>query len=323
MAKVGLWQISGETLSRLTETPIDLESLLEGWIENDPSLLQPGLTIVGKQLTVPGSGRLDLLGLDLNGTWTIIEIKRGAVDRETLAQGLDYAAAIAAMPAEDLRSRCSQYLQRRGTSLGAILRERQIPDVPDMANRDAAVVIVGTGRAPTLERIISFLADRFDVPISVVSFDVFATSDGDRILAREISDSEESRTSAGRGGVSAEDVLQLADRNGTGPLLRKLYEMAMALQLYPRAWKTSIMFTPPTKRNRMLFTAWAAPENGRLSVYVGNAPFAEFFPVTIEEAKDHLGPEGWRTFDEPALDEFIQGLQALFERFAASSTDGK
>jgi hypothetical protein len=48
MARVALWQITGLALNRLTETPVDLEKLLEGWIEEDPSLLQPGLAIVAK-----------------------------------------------------------------------------------------------------------------------------------------------------------------------------------------------------------------------------------------------------------------------------------
>ena len=49
MARVALWQIAGASLGRLTETAVDLEKLLENWIEEDPSLLQPGLAIVAKQ----------------------------------------------------------------------------------------------------------------------------------------------------------------------------------------------------------------------------------------------------------------------------------
>jgi hypothetical protein len=304
--------MSGTTLSRLTETPVDLEAMLEGWIETDPSLLLPGLAIVARQLTLAGSGRLDLLGVDLNGSWTVIEIKRGVVDRDTLAQGLDYAAAIAAMPADDLRRCCDEYLAQRNTNLEAILRERQILQVSDASDRDVAVTIVGTGRAPTLERIVSFLTGRYDVPITVVSFDVFATPEGDgRILAREITEREDIGVGPSRAGVTSDDVLRLADNSGTGRLMRSLFDAAVGLQLYPRAWKTSIMFTPATRRNRTLFTAWASPADGKLNLYVANAAFAEFFPVTIEQAAEKLGPEGWRTFDRPALDSFMAGLQDL------------
>ena len=59
MSKVGLWRVGGERPVRLQHGRVDLEEQLERWIEQDPELLQAGLTIVGRQVNLEG-GRLDL-----------------------------------------------------------------------------------------------------------------------------------------------------------------------------------------------------------------------------------------------------------------------
>ena len=64
MANIGLWRIGEDrNPEKLSEGEIPLEQQLEGWIEVDPSLLQTGLTIIGRQIRIVG-GRLDLLAVD-------------------------------------------------------------------------------------------------------------------------------------------------------------------------------------------------------------------------------------------------------------------
>ena len=96
MQKIGVWHLSGDRPRKLQESKIDFEQNLEEWIEADPELLQVGLTIVGKQIRVEG-GRLDLLAIDPQGRWVIIEIKREQLRRETIAQIIDYASCLATM----------------------------------------------------------------------------------------------------------------------------------------------------------------------------------------------------------------------------------
>ena len=59
MRQMLLWQVTDETPQKLTRGGIDLEAHLEDSIERDPSLLQSGLTIVGRQisLAIQRSGR--------------------------------------------------------------------------------------------------------------------------------------------------------------------------------------------------------------------------------------------------------------------------
>jgi hypothetical protein len=45
--KIGLWTKTGKSLARLAESQIELETQLENWIAEDPSLIRDGLTVVG------------------------------------------------------------------------------------------------------------------------------------------------------------------------------------------------------------------------------------------------------------------------------------
>lgn len=101
MQKIGLWQISEGSPQKLNIMFPELERHLEEWIENDPSLLQAGLRVVGRQVKVEG-GFIDLLALNPNGRWVVIEIKKGDVCRDTIAQALDYASSLDMMSTMEL-----------------------------------------------------------------------------------------------------------------------------------------------------------------------------------------------------------------------------
>ncbi len=144
MSKLGLWKVSEGKLIRIDESSIDLENDIENWIFEDPSLVQPGLEIVGRQISLEG-GRLDLLAIDTQGRWVVIEIKKGTLYRETIAQVLDYASCIATISEEELRSKLDIYLGHRDTSLDVVLDQRDALTALDTEQRDLAMIIVGTG----------------------------------------------------------------------------------------------------------------------------------------------------------------------------------
>ena len=102
MADVGIWKIDNNAPVRLAKSNISLERDFEDWISADPSLLQEGLTIVGRQLRVAG-GIIDLLALDIQGRWVVIELKRSQLRRDVLIQSIDYASSIATMDDAELR----------------------------------------------------------------------------------------------------------------------------------------------------------------------------------------------------------------------------
>jgi Endonuclease NucS C-terminal domain len=148
MPRFGLWRVQGDDLHRVEVAAVDKEAMLEGWIERDPSLLQAGLAIVGRQVSVEGN-RLDLLGLDFRGAWVVIEIKRDALHRDTSAQALDYASLISSPPAAQLRRLADDYLTTRDHMLAALLEKRHA--TLEDHDRDVSIVVVGTGRDAALD----------------------------------------------------------------------------------------------------------------------------------------------------------------------------
>ena len=320
MKKIGIWTITSEGPSRVKESNLALEKQLEDWIENDPSLLQSGLTIIGRQVHVEG-GPLDLLALDPQGQWIVIELKAGTLRRETVSQVLDYASCVATMPYDEIEGKVDAYLAQKNLNLRSLLEERglRIADLED--SRDVIMYIVGSGREPGLERMVSFLGERYEVPINTVTFDVFQLEDGEQILLREITETEfaplETRTQKR---VVVDDVLSLADNYPTGNVFRKLLEVAEKHNLSIRPWATCLMYAPPANRTRSLYTVWAIPKSGgKLSVYVETSAFSEFFPIAEETAFSIFGDAGYRLIDAGNVDEFISNLDRLFEEMEGDS----
>lgn len=311
MRKLGIWQVSGTPLRRVAEANLELERNLEDWIVADPSLLREGLVITGRQVPLE-CGPLDLLAIDPQGRWVLIELKRGTLDRKTVAQVVDYAACMAELPGDELRRKLEPGLRARKLDLDELLEERGVPDALDPAQREMVLFIVGTGRAAGLERVVRFLGDRYGMPISVVLFDVFRTVDGQLLLTREVAAEEESTAIAQpRTGASVETALRLAEEYGTQEQLARALKVVRRKGLKVRPWPACLMITPPSNGTRMLFTLWAKPKNGLLKTYIGIEPFTEFFPVDRAEVEGKLGAEGWRYMSPAEFDQFLAGLEAL------------
>lgn len=315
MAQIGLWQVSQAGPIKINQSSLGLERNLEDWIESNPDLLQKGLTIIGRQIYVEG-GPLDLLALDPQGQWIVIELKSGTVSRDTIAQVLDYASCIATLPYAQLAEKVDVYLSRQNQSLKALMEQRSL-DLDDQSDhREVIMYVVGTSRQPGLERMVDFLASAYQMPINVVTFEVFELESGERILLRELTEADlapvERET---RKRVSLDDVLNLADRKGTGSDFRKVLAAAQRHGLYPRLWPTSLMYTSPSNRTRTLFTVWAEPKNeNQLYAYICSEVFAEFYPVDEQTAFSILGDTGYRSMNPEEVDQFIEDLDRLFEK---------
>jgi len=314
-----LWQIAEDGPRKLNRGGIDLERYLEEWIERDPSLLQGGLTIVGRQIGVEG-GSLDLLALDPQGRWVVIEVKRGTIGRDTIAQTLDYASSIANMPYEELSQKVNAYLGKQETSLEAVLEELGAEEDTEHEVREAVMFVVGTGRHPGMERMVDYLSGQFDVPINVVSYEVFEIEGGRPILVRELTELE--AKPLGRPWLTVPEICARADRAGIGKDFRTILEAVQRHGIYPRPWKNAMMYTPPSNRARSLLTAnaWTRAD-GLLGLYVGSEAFAEFYPVTEETAVSILGPQAWRRMTTSDVEEFVASLDRLFESMEEAEQD--
>ncbi len=88
-----------------------------------------------------------------------------------------------------------------------------------------------------------------------------ALDSGQRLLAGEVTE-EEAAVRPLTSPATIESVLGLARKFGTEDKLTRAIELPGRKGFRVRPWKTSLMFTPPSNRTRMLFTLWARPVSG-------------------------------------------------------------
>jgi hypothetical protein len=185
---------------------------LESWLESDPSIIRPGLKIIGRQV-LTRSGPLDLLAIDRTGSVVVIELKRDRLPREALAQAIDYAADIATWSLDKLGEVCASYC---GETLEDVL-SNAFPDI-DLEgltiNGAQRIALVGFALDPALERMIEWLSEAYGVAINAVVLKYIRTANGAEILTRSavISEEEEEARTAGR-----KFKIPMSDEPGTYP----------------------------------------------------------------------------------------------------------
>jgi Holliday junction resolvase-like predicted endonuclease len=317
MDSIGIWHIPNGTPIRTPTADIGAERDLESWIEQDPGLLERGLVIVGRQIRLEG-GPLDLLAIDPQGRWVLIEIKRDRLRREVIAQAIDYASCIGS--SQTLVEQCEAYLRSKGTtqSLAGLFEQRGRSAEDD---REVVVYLVGTAIDPGLERMVDFLTTRADMALRLVAFSAFRDSAGTIILARSMheGDGRDAPMPGARNtpAPTADSVLSLADRSGVGTVVRTAYNAAVEVGLNVRPWPRSLMFGPPSAKSRCLFTVWSdrrAQEPGVAKAYIATEAFEQFYGIDEAElsAALQIGPvNGWTTLDQPKADRLAAGLKQL------------
>jgi hypothetical protein len=165
-----LWTSDKSKLVELERNPLDEEERLEEWIARDPALLGMEVLIIGRQVHTSGGGRIDLLGIDLQGDIVIIELKRDKTPREVVAQVLDYGSWVTDLQAKDITDLAHEYL---GMELSVSFKERFETDLPEAINNDHRMVIVASELDDSSERIVQYLSSRHSLNINVVFFTCF------------------------------------------------------------------------------------------------------------------------------------------------------
>ena len=320
-SQVGIWRVTVEGPERVERSRVRLESHLEDWIESNPTLLAESLRIVGRQVHVPG-GFVDLLCVDVQGRWVIVELKRDRLYREALVQALDYAASIQGASVDELRNFVLSAAQKHSRTQDELsLVDEQLDHEEE--ERNVAVLIAGLGVDPGLERVMDFLA-QYDIPMSVVLFQVFDLEDGSQLLVREVLE-EESVTAVRtptRAFKSVEAITALADQYGVGRGFRRIIEAAdrsgaLALRPYTR----SVMIAPSQMKNRFLMVLTPDSAQG-LRINHGPEAFAEFFPdLTASDVEDTLGPGGDRWYAGTELEDRASRLEQFFDELPEVTDD--
>jgi len=182
--EIKTWQISDGKLE-LIDTNLAKEGRtepydLEEWIISNPSIVGSDLVIIGKQVTTK-SGPLDLLAIDKSGNTVIIELKRDKLPRDALAQAIDYSSDIAYWSIDKLSEVCIKFHNKS-------LEENKSAEFQDIdlesinVNENQRIILVGFSIESSLERMIEWLSDKYDVNINAVILNYIKTKSGDELV---------------------------------------------------------------------------------------------------------------------------------------------
>ena len=187
MEETKIWAIDGTAATPLGATnQMESEGLLEDILTQNPDLLEEGLQLVGRQTPTPG-GPLDLLGVDTDGRLVVFELKRGTLNRDAVAQVIDYASSLDAMD----MSRLVSHVEQRSGNLGIekindfegwYSDNRQGQDLESLM--PPRMVLVGLGVDDTTERMVNYMAS-IGLDISLLTFHGFV-QEGKTLLARNV-----------------------------------------------------------------------------------------------------------------------------------------
>src|SRR5437763_1296199 len=99
---IKLWHVNGKELKEVPKTALDDEARLETWVANDPSVLGMDVLLIGRQVSTPSGGRVDLLAIDSEANTVVLELKRDKTPREIVAQTIDYASWVKDLAYDEL-----------------------------------------------------------------------------------------------------------------------------------------------------------------------------------------------------------------------------
>jgi hypothetical protein len=181
--EVRIWQVgTGETLTEIRRSALELEQRIEKWILSDVSVLSPDLLIIGEQVATAYGKFIDLLCIDSSGNLVIVELKRDKTPREVTAQALDYASWVKDLTIEKIEAIAAKHLKTE--SLEVAFQSKFQTDFPEAVNEHHAMLIVASEIDDSTERIIRYLSETHGVDINAVRFQFFQSPDGRELLVR-------------------------------------------------------------------------------------------------------------------------------------------
>jgi hypothetical protein len=183
MKKALAWAL-GEAGSpqRLNAAAIDLEKHLEDWVDADVDIVADDVLLIGRQIPTAYGTVIDLLGMDAEGNLVIIELKRDQTLRETVAQGIEYAAWASKLLYDDVIAIASKRFPDQD-GLAVAFEKRFNESLPETLNAGQRIILVAPSITESTAGVIEYLSETYRVPINGVAFDVFAMA-GQKLLVR-------------------------------------------------------------------------------------------------------------------------------------------
>ncbi len=291
--KVQLWEIraseNGDKLARIEESAIDYEQQLEDWLEEDISILDRNLLVIGRQVPTDYRGSLDLLCLHRSGDIAVVELKKDRTPRDVTAQILDYASWARDLSRERILKISETYLKQ--PLADAFPKSFDDEELPEDLNLSHQSIIVARSSDDSTERIVRYLSD-LGVPINVATFQHFVDDDNHRLVARIFSiEPEETETNARASvGRNADRTIaavsKLAHEHGIGDLYDYMRESVKGIF---RAWSSYVkgaaceMQHEDRSWRRLLFIeAMPADGNSGLPVTVHATRIERYFGCDVD-----------------------------------------
>ncbi|CAN5551490.1 hypothetical protein BH24ACT21_BH24ACT21_00640 [soil metagenome] len=318
---------------------------IQEWVRRHPEILGEDLLIVSMEFDrFKGSrDRLDLLAVDRRGNLVVVELKRNSHADYADLQSIRYAAMVSTMTVEQL---LPYYAEYHKTATGAAATEEELRS--NIANfveleefeefsSHPRIILCSEDFSQEISTTVLWLRE-FDLDIACVRFTPHCLEEDKIILVPEkiiplreteqyvvgIQEKEEKRQDATKGKVAAtlEELLDRADRNGTGEGFRAILESAEKYSdIGLRCSQNGLAFTPAANRTWTLFVMYPLYSSGEgLEVNVYSEVWAHWFGVTKEAVGSTLGPERYRkgVTNEEAK-EFAANLDRMFEHLGQST----
>ncbi len=193
MEETKIWVVEGTSATELDVTnQMETEELLECILTANPRMLKEGLRLVGRQTSTAG-GPLDLLGVDTDGRLVVFELKRGTLNREAVAQIIDYASSLNAMEADRLRRHIEEQSGKFGINkiedfeewYKDFWKDSELPEEGLESLTPPRMVLVGLGVDDATERMVNYIASG-GMDISLLTFYGFVSNDGKTLLTRNV-----------------------------------------------------------------------------------------------------------------------------------------
>ena len=213
---IQVYAINGKKLSAIATKQLPQEDDLQRWIAEDPSIIGLNLLVLGREVKTEFGGKIDVLGLDIDGNLVVIECKRAKTPREIVAQLLDYGSWVARLNTKQVHALAKNLLD---TPLATLFSARFATTLPENLNLSHSLMVVATEFDAASRRIIEYLAEIHGLSINAIFFSSFVHANQDLLAIEWLLDQEEvtqraeSKVAAPWTGLSYFNVGQTEERH--------------------------------------------------------------------------------------------------------------
>jgi hypothetical protein len=181
--EIAAWRIDSG-VQPLVFVPLSLESRLQDILDDDISIADPNLMVVGREVKTAFEKKIDILAMNRDGHLVVLELKRDKTPRDIIAQVLDYGSWVRELDDDDIATIFDMYQTKHHPELSnrsidqAFCERFGVRAMPDELNAAHELIIVASHLDSATERIVGYLADEYGVSVNAVFFRCF--KDGQR-----------------------------------------------------------------------------------------------------------------------------------------------